>query len=84
MKLAELMRTVFKTGLAQLPKKRRGRPGTFSREVRQRAVDDIGVEYARRRKLGDAIKVVAARYGMPTKYLQKVWKNRIRLRQKED
>jgi hypothetical protein len=79
----ELMRTVFKTGLANLPKKRGGRPGTFSRDVRQRAVDDIGTEYARRRKLSDAIEVVAARYGMPTKYLRRVWKNRMRMRQRE-
>src|SRR5215469_3627834 len=48
MKLDELMRTVFKTGLAQLPKKRGGRPATFSLDIRQRAIDDVGHEYARR------------------------------------
>jgi len=84
MKPDELMRTVFKTGLSRLPKKRGGRPGTFSRDVRQRAIDDIGIEYARRSKLAEAIEVVGARRGMPTKYLQRVWKNRMRLRQIKD
>jgi len=80
----EMARLVFTAGIGQLPKKRGGRPGIFPRDVRQRAVDDIGSEYARCRKLSDAIEAVAARYEMPTKYLHKVWKNRIRLRQRED
>ena len=80
----EFMRTVLSTGLAQLPKKRGGRPATFSLDVRRKAIQDIGIEYARRDRLADAIKVVAVRYGMPTDYLGKVWKNRKRLRQRED
>ncbi len=80
----EIMRLVFTTGLGQLPKKRGGRPGMFSLEVRQRAIADIGHEYSRRPRLADAIEIVAARYGMPTKYLRKVWKNRERLKRRED
>jgi len=81
MEPSELMRRVFKAGLSQLPKKQGGRPGMFSLDVRKRAIQDIGVEYARRPRLADAIETVAARYGMPTKYLRKVWKNRERLKQ---
>ncbi len=77
----EMMRRVFTTGLGLLPKRRGGRPGMFSLDVRQRAIQDIGHEYARRPRLADAFEVVAARYGMPTKYLRKVWKNRERLKQ---
>jgi len=80
----ELMRTVLKSGLARLPKKRGGRPPTFSLDVRRKAIQDTGIEYARRDRLADAVEVVAARYGMPTEYLRKVWKNRKRLRQRED
>ena len=84
MKTVELIRTVLSTGLAQLPKKRGGRPATFSLEVRRKAIQDIGVEYPRHDRLADAINVVAVRYGMPTEYLSKVWKNRKRLRQREE
>ena len=80
----ELMRGLFKTGLARLPKKRGGRPATFPLDIRRRAIQDVGPEYARRDRLADAIDVVAARYGMPTEYLRKVWKNRKRLRERED
>jgi len=80
----ELMRTVFKVGLAHLPKKHGGRPGTFSLDVRRRAVDDVGHEYSRCDSFSEAIDVVAARYGMESKYLRRVWKNRKRLRQRED
>jgi hypothetical protein len=76
----ELMRLVFKVGLARLPKKHGGRPGTFSLEVRRRAVQDVGNEYSRCDSFSDAIDVVAARYGMESKYLRRVWKNRKRLR----
>ena len=84
MEPVELMRTVMSTGLAKLPKKRGGRPARFSLDVRRRAIQDTGHEYARRDRLADAIEVVAARYEMPTEYLRKVWKNRQRLRQRED
>jgi hypothetical protein len=80
---AELMRGVFKTGLDRLPKKRGGRPAMFSLDVRRRAVQDIGNELPRCDRLSDAVKVVAARYGMPTEYLRKLWKNRKRLRSRE-
>lgn len=80
MQADELMRGVFKRGLNRLPKKRGGRPGTFSLEVRQRAVQDIGHEYPRCDSFADAIALVANRYGMTTEYLRKVWKNRKRLR----
>jgi hypothetical protein len=78
-----LMRTVLKSGLAHLPKKRGGRPPTFSLDVRGKAIQDIGIEYARRDRLADAIEAVAGRYGMPTEYLRKVWKNRKRLRNRD-
>lgn len=80
----EIVRTVLSTGLTQLPKKRGGRPATFSLDVRRKAIQDIGIEYARRDRLADAISVVAVRYGMSTEYLHKVWKNRRRLRQQEE
>lgn len=80
----EMMRIGFKKGLSLLPKKRGGRPGMFPLDVRRRAIQDIGPEYARHPRLADAIEVVAARYGMPKKYLRKVWKNRERLKQPED
>lgn len=80
----EMMRLVFTKGLGQLPKKRGGRPATFPLDIRRRAIQDVGPEYARSDRLADAIDVVAARYGMPTEYLRKVWKNRKRLRQRED
>lgn len=80
----ELMRSGFKAGLSQLPKRRGGRPGMFSLDIRLRAIQDIGIEYSRRPRLADAIETVAARYGMPTKYLRKVWKDRQRLKQRGD
>lgn len=80
----EMIRLVFTKGLGQLPKKRGGRPATFPLNIRRRAIQDVGPEYARRDRLAEAIDVVAARYGMPTEYLRKVWKNRKRLRQRED
>jgi hypothetical protein len=76
----DLMRRAFTTGLGHLPKKRGGRPGMFSLDVRQRAIQDIGHEYPRCDSLADAIELVAGRYGMSTEYLRKVWKNRKRLR----
>lgn len=79
----ELMRTVFKVGLARLPKKHGGRPGVFSLEVRRRAVQDVGNEYSRCDSFSEAIDVVAARYGMDPKYLRRVWKNRKRLRNRD-
>lgn len=79
----ELMRIVFKVGLARLPKKHGGRPGTFSFEVRKRAVQDVGNEYSRCDSFSEAIDVVAARYRMEPKYLRKVWKNRKRLRNRD-
>jgi len=84
MQSVELIRTVLSTSLTQLPKKRGGRPPTFSLDIRRKAVQDIGIEYARCDRLADAIRVVAARYGMPTEYLGKVWKNRKRLRQRQE
>lgn len=83
MEPVELMRTVLNTSLSQLPKKRGGRPGTFSLDIRRRAVQDIGNEYPRCDSFSEAINVVAARYGMPPEYLRKVWKNRKRLRHRE-
>jgi hypothetical protein len=80
----ELMRTVFKTGLAHLPKKHGGRPGTFSLDVRRRAVDDVGHEYSRCDNFSEAIDVVAARHGMDSKYLRRVWKNRKRMRNRDE
>ena len=76
----EFARRVYTLGLGQLPKKRGGRPAMFSLDVRRRAVQDIGNELPRCDRLSDAVKVVAARYGMPTEYLRKLWKNRKRLR----
>jgi len=83
MQADELMRKVFKLGLAQLPKKRGGRPGTFSLDVRQKAIQDVGNEYSRCDSFSEAIDVVAARYGMTPEYLCKLWKNRKRLRHRE-
>jgi hypothetical protein len=79
----EVMHTVFKVGLASLPKKHGGRPGTFALEVRRRAVDDVSHEYSRCDSFSEAIDVVAARYGMEHKYLRRVWKNRKRLRNRD-
>ena len=79
---SELMRGLFKTGLARLPKKRGGRPATFSLDIRRKAIQDIGNEYPRYDTLSEAIDVVAARHGMTSEYLRKVWKNRKRLRQR--
>jgi hypothetical protein len=78
----ELMRIGFKTGLSQLPKKRGGRPAAFSLEVRRKAVQDIANEL-QYDTLSEAIDVVAARHGMTSEYLRKLWKNRTRLRQRE-
>ena len=80
----EMMRLVFTTGLGQLPKKRGGRPASFSLDVRRKAVQDIGNEYPRYDTLSEAIDVVAVRHGMTAAYLRKVWKNRKRLRQREE
>ncbi len=80
--VVEIMRKAFTTGLGHLPKKRGGRPGAFSLDVRQRAIQDIGHEYPRCNRLSEAIDLVAARYGMTAEYLRKVWKNRKRLRRR--
>jgi len=77
----EFARLTLTAGLGRLPKKRGGRPPAFSLDVRRKAVQDIGNEYPRYDTLREAIDVVAARYGMTTEYLRKVWKNRKRLRQ---
>ena len=83
MDAVEISRRAFTTALGHLPKKRGGRPGKFSLEVRQRAIQDIGHEYPRCNSLAEAMELIAARHGMTTEYLRKVWKNRKRLRQRE-
>jgi hypothetical protein len=84
MDLNELVRLALTTGFAHLPKKRGGRPPTFSLEARRLAVQDIGNEYPRCDSFTEAVNLVAARYEMRPEYLRKVWKNRKRLRQRED
>jgi hypothetical protein len=79
----EFARVALTAGLGKLPKKHGGRPPAFSLDVRRKAVQDIGNEYPRYDTLGEAIDVVAVRYGMTSEYLHKVWKNRKRLRQRE-
>ncbi len=81
--MIEMSRKGFASGLAHLPKRRGGRHGAFSLDIRRRAVQDIGHEYPRCDSLREAIEVVAARNGMTPEYLHKVWKNRKRLRQRE-
>jgi hypothetical protein len=80
----EIMRQASTSVLGHLPKKRGGRPGIYKLEIRQRAIQDIGHEYPRCNSLGEAIDLVAVRYGMTSEYLHKVWKNRRRLRLRED
>jgi len=83
MDAVEVTRKAFKVGLSHLPKKRGGRRGTFSRDIRQRAIEDLGHELPRK-TFAEAIDLVAIRYEMTPNYLRKVWKNRKRLRQLEN
>ena len=80
----DTFRKTLKAFVTLMPKNRGGRPATFSLDIRRRAVQDIGHEYPRCDSLAEAIELVAARYGMTTEYLRKVWKNRKRLRQQEN
>lgn len=79
----EVVRRAFTTGLKYLPKKRGGRPSEFPLQVRQLAIQEIGVEYPNCDSLAEAIEKVAARHGMTPEYLHKVWKNRKRLRRND-
>jgi hypothetical protein len=81
--IPEKLRKNFTGLLDYLPKSRGGRPPAFSLDIRRRAVQDIGHEYPSRDSLGEAIEVVARRYGMTPEYLCKVWRNRRRLRERE-
>ncbi len=74
---------LLKKALPRLPKNKGGRDAMFPLEVRRKAILDIGIEYARRDSLRDAVDAVAARYKMPPDYLRRVWKNRKRLRERE-
>jgi hypothetical protein len=80
----DTFRKSLKAFVTLMPKNRGGRPATFSLDIRRRAVQDVGHEYPRCDSLAQAIELVAARHGMTTEYLRKVWKNRKRLRQHEN
>lgn len=74
-------RKLVNENIVYISRNRGGRPPGAPLEVRRRAVQDLGVEYARCDTFKEAVDLVASRYNMTPDYLRKVWKNRRRLKE---
>ena len=76
------VRKSLSANIRTLPGQKGGRPASFTKEVRLRAIDELALEQ-RNNSFPDAVDLIAARYSMSPDYLRKIWKNRKRLKKIE-